>query len=199
MRLGQGPRQPGQLPDQVEPGRLQVLRRAQARELRADLRVQADRRRDAADPGEQDRRDRLGGPQPKPRRRDHGQCSLASGQQLGQVIAGVVGGQAGQPRHNGTVGEYCLDTEQLGPGGPVTDRADAAGVRGYGAADGGRVPGGQGDPVFQAGRCGVPAQLRDGHPGSRGDLGGEGIDRVQPAQPAGGQQHRRRGAARAWH
>ena len=152
-----------------------------------------------ADPGEHHGRDRLGRPQPQPRGSDHRERSLAPGQQLTKVIAGVVRGQARQPGQNASVGQYCLDAKQLGPGGPVPDRMDPAGVRGDHAADGGRVPGRQVDAVLQAGRRGVRAQFREGDPRAGGDLGGEGVHRVEPAQPAGGKEHRGRLAGRTGH
>ena len=190
MRAVQRLRQPGPLPDQVEPGRLEVLRGPHRRDGRADPGVQRRRLGDPGHPGQEDRRDRLGGPQPQPRRGDHRERALAARDQLGQVVAGALARQPGQPGQLGAVRQYRCHADELGPGRAVAKPVDPAGVRRDGAADGGGIPGGQVHAVLEAGFRGVRAQPADRHPGPGGHLRGEGVDGVQPGQPGGREQHR---------
>jgi hypothetical protein len=92
---------------------------------------------------------RLDGPQPEPGGGDDPERSLTAGQQLGQVVSGVVRSYAAQARDDTAIGQYRFDPEKLGPGPAVADGIQAARVGGDGPADGRRVAGGEADPVFE--------------------------------------------------
>ena len=184
--------QPGVRAHQGQARCLEVLGGPDAGQQRPDLGLQHGRGLDAGHPGQHGQGGRLGGPQPEPGRGDDPEGALAARQQLGQVVAGVVGLNAAEPADHAAVGEHRFQPEQLSPGRAVPDGLDAARVGGDRAAHRGRVPGGQVHAVLQPGPGGVRPQFRDRHPRAGGDLAGQGVHRVEPAQPRGWTGPRRR-------
>ncbi len=134
---------------------------------------------------EQPDRPRPGGRyQPDPHRRDHAERPFAAREQGRQVVAGVVPGQAGEMGDDAAVTQDGLHAEQLGPGVPVAQDAQAAGVRRDGAADRGAVPAGEVHAVGEAGGGRRPVQAADQHARADGGLRGRRVDRQGVAEPA---------------
>ena len=128
--------------------------------------------------GGDDRRGR--GDEPEPGRGHDPERALAAAQELGQVVAGVVLDEAGEAADDLAGAEHGLDADHLRPHGPVTQDPDTAGVGGDHPADRGRVPGAEVDPEGEARVGGGARQRRQRHPGARGGLGGQRVDRQGP-------------------
>jgi hypothetical protein len=182
--------QPGVRADQGQARGLEVLGGPDGGHQRPDLGLQGGGGLDARHAGQHGDRGRLGGPQPEPGRGDDREGSLAARDELGQVVTGVVGLDAAEPADHAAVGQRGLQPEQLGARRAVPDRLDAAGVGRDRAAHRRGIPGRQVHAVLQADPGRVRAQFRDRHPGTRRDLSRQRVDRIEPAQPPGGKQHR---------
>ena len=109
-----------------------------------------------------------------------------------QVVAGVVLEHARQVGDDAAVGQHGLDADHLRPRHPVRHHMDAAGVRRDGAADGGRVTGGEVDAVGPARIGRMTAHVAER--GSRADrhLPREVVDLPQRVEPTGRQDDRQR-------
>ena len=103
--------------------------------------------------------------QPEPRSRNNGQRPFASGQQAGQVVAGVVLREAWHAAEDRAFGRHRLDAADLRAHRAVTHHPDAAGVRGDHAADGRAIPRGEVHAEVPAGRTHVLLEVAKGNPG----------------------------------
>ena len=120
--------------------------------------------------------------QPQPYPRDDAQRALAAGEELGEVVPGVVLGQSGEPADHRTVGEDRRKSGDLVAHAAVPQHPDAAGVGGHQPADRSRRTGREVHAEVQPGCPGVRLELLQGHPGADGHLRFEHVDGFQVDQ-----------------
>lgn len=107
---------------------------------------------------------------------DDGEGAFAAGEKAWQVVAGVVFEEAGKAGEGRAIGEDCFESDELVAHGAIADDADAAGVGGDHASDGGGGAGGEVDPDVPAGGAHVLLEAFEGDASSDGDLTGDGVE-----------------------
>lgn len=180
----EGWREPGVAADELEAFGEEDLRGFEAGDGGPDGADDLEGGGEAGEAEEGDRAEGALGHQAEAGAGDNRERALAAGEEAREIVAGVVLEEPGQAADDGSVGEDSLDANEVVAHGAEADDADAPGVGGDHAADGGAGTGSEVDSDIPAVWTHGVLQLLEGDAGADGHLTGDGVQVLDGVEAA---------------